>query len=290
MKYKKKSGLAAAIIFLISLAMFISAYLFFTGYYKNKNLTSVKVKFQNLSSIQKGSSVAIFGVDRGRIQKIKIVSDGVIAYCLVDLPFPLKKGTIFRITQSNMMGDGKIEIIPSQKGDLLDTSQVIKGENGVSISQMLHKISDIADKIDNLAGGENTLERIDEIITKFGNLLSKLSDFTDDKKINKIINNISEASQNLNKLLKDNNPKITKIVNKTDENMDEISKVIKKIDKISDDMQKITHSAKENDNNLNALVKDKKLYDNLLRTSAKLDSLITDIKKNPKKYFNVKVF
>ena len=288
MKDKKKSGIMAAVIFFMAVAMFVGAYLFFMGY--SKNLTLIKLKFANLNSIQKGSSVAIFGVDRGKVQKIEIVSDGVVLYCLVDLPFPLKEGTAFKIIQSNMMGDGKIEIIPSQKGNLLDISQIIKGENSISISQILDKILSVTEKIDSFAEDGKALQKFNEIVTKFGDVLNKISDISNDKKIKSLINNISEASQDLNNLIKDNKNKITKIVDNSDKNMDEISKVIKKIDKLSYNLQEITRSAKENDNNLNAFTKDKKLYDNLIKTSAKLDSLISDIKKNPKRYFNVKVF
>ena len=288
MKDKKKSGIMAAVIFFVAVTMFVGAYLFFVGY--SKNLTLIKLKFSYLNTIQKGSSVAIFGVDRGKVQKIEIVPDGVVLYCLVDLPFPLKEGTAFKIIQSNMMGDGKIEIIPSQKGSLLDISQIIDGKTSISISQMLDKISSVADKVDKFTGGEKTLQKLDDIILKFSDVLYKVSDFAEDKKIKSLIDNISEASQNLNNLIKDNKNKITKIVDNSDKNMTEISKVIKKIDKLSDDLQEITRSAKENDNNLNAFTKDKKLYDNLIKTSAKLDSLISDIKKNPKRYFNVKVF
>ena len=38
------------------------------------------------------------------------------------------------------------------------------------------------------------------------------------------------------------------------------------------------------------LLQDRWLYDQLLKTSADLDSLITDIMKNPKKYIHVSVF
>jgi phospholipid/cholesterol/gamma-HCH transport system substrate-binding protein len=38
------------------------------------------------------------------------------------------------------------------------------------------------------------------------------------------------------------------------------------------------------------LLGDRQLYDRLLKTTAGLDSLITDIKANPKKYVHVSVF
>jgi phospholipid/cholesterol/gamma-HCH transport system substrate-binding protein len=44
------------------------------------------------------------------------------------------------------------------------------------------------------------------------------------------------------------------------------------------------------DGTVKRLVKDRKLYDNLVKTLADLDSLVSDVKKNPQKYIHVSVF
>jgi phospholipid/cholesterol/gamma-HCH transport system substrate-binding protein len=50
-------------------------------------------------------------------------------------------------------------------------------------------------------------------------------------------------------------------------------------------------SAKLNDSNstLGMLLNDTGLYDNLYRLTSNLDSLFIDIKKNPKRYINIKL-
>ena len=62
------------------------------------------------------------------------------------------------------------------------------------------------------------------------------------------------------------------------------------MEKASGNIQAITEKILQEDNSLNKLITEKELYENLLKATANLDSLLKDIKKNPKKYFQIKVF
>ena len=55
-------------------------------------------------------------------------------------------------------------------------------------------------------------------------------------------------------------------------------------------MQALTQKLNDNKSTLGLLMNDKKLYDNATSTVASLDSLLTDLKRNPKKYVTIKVF
>jgi len=46
----------------------------------------------------------------------------------------------------------------------------------------------------------------------------------------------------------------------------------------------------EEDSSFNKIITEKELYEKLLKSAVSLDSLLIDIKKNPGKYFKVKVF
>jgi phospholipid/cholesterol/gamma-HCH transport system substrate-binding protein len=55
-------------------------------------------------------------------------------------------------------------------------------------------------------------------------------------------------------------------------------------------MQSVAGKVDRGDGTLGKLVNDPKLYEEAKQTMAELKTLIADIKANPKKYLNVKVF
>ena len=55
-------------------------------------------------------------------------------------------------------------------------------------------------------------------------------------------------------------------------------------------LQALSEQLNDKNSSLGKIVNDRELYDNANHAIASLDSLLTDIKANPKRYINVKVF
>jgi phospholipid/cholesterol/gamma-HCH transport system substrate-binding protein len=63
-----------------------------------------------------------------------------------------------------------------------------------------------------------------------------------------------------------------------------------RLDSLRASLQSVSGKVDRGDGTLGKLVNDPKLYDEAKQTVAELKALIADIKANPKKYVNVKVF
>ena len=55
-------------------------------------------------------------------------------------------------------------------------------------------------------------------------------------------------------------------------------------------LEKLSEQLNDKNSTLGKVMNDRELYDNANRAIASLDSLLTDIKANPKRYINIKVF
>ncbi len=290
MNYKNKKDIPfkVALMFIMVLILFIWGYHYFTRY--DKNAKNVTILFPKINNISIGSRVVLRGVQVGVVKNISLSSNGVSVTCKISLPFKLRKNTIFKISTANMMGENQIEIIPSENGDMVSYDDyVFKGKNGLSVSEMMIKLNKISDNIGE-AFSNSLIKKINNTIENINKSAKSISEIINKKQMENLTEDIQNITRSIDSLINQNSPKIKEIINKSDltvENMIEIQDSLKillsKINSIASD-------ARNNDNNLNNFIKNKDLYDSFLRSSAKFDSLIDDIRKNPERYINVKVF
>lgn len=69
-----------------------------------------------------------------------------------------------------------------------------------------------------------------------------------------------------------------------------ISQTVDNVEAISSDLKQLTAQLEQPNSTLGLLLNDRGLYDNLNATVNSLDSLLVDIKANPKRYISIKVF
>jgi phospholipid/cholesterol/gamma-HCH transport system substrate-binding protein len=106
-----------------------------------------------------------------------------------------------------------------------------------------------------------------------------------------ITNNIESISTNL----KNNNEKITNILQNIDQISDSLTKVnfvetIDRANKALSDIAIITEKINTGQGTLGMLVNDEMLYKNLNQSSKDLDKLLVDLRLNPKRYVSLSLF
>ena len=125
-KNKKNTETKVGIFIFIALIILISGYFWFSDFLQNQKYTHLQVRFESAGNLEKGSSVAISGVERGKVKQLRVDEEGVILDIAVILDFPLKKDTEFHITETDIMGGAQVDIIPGRSEKLLDLKQICK--------------------------------------------------------------------------------------------------------------------------------------------------------------------
>ena len=85
---------------------------------------------------------------------------------------------------------------------------------------------------------------------------------------------------------------ITENVNEFSSQLNELDlkKTLVSVDSTLLGLQSITNKLNNNDNTLGLLLNDKQLYDGLLNTVGSADSLLIDLRLNPKRYVHFSLF
>ena len=292
---KKNTEFKVGLFTIMAIFIFIASYMWFTEALQSKNMTIVKVKFHNAGNIEVGSSVTVSGVKKGRVKKIEVAQDGVVIDMQVKIDFPLKQGTQFSVIESNLMGDVQVEIIPSTIGEELDLSLIQNGEKRYGLMKLVSELSSVVVDfqmiIDKIAGDGNFVMQLDSVIDTTQMVIGKINKSLDKNTVEfeKLIQNANQLTTKLNKLVTTNEESISNSLEKSSEVIASVNSTLDDIKDTSTSIRKITDKMQNEKNTINRLMNDEALYENLMRSSARLDSLLKDIKDNPKRYFNIKI-
>ena len=150
------------------------------------------------------------------------------------------------------------------------------------------------------------LPKVDSILTSINMILSNPALNESVTRLNKISANLDNMAAQLNKAISQNIPtivgnasgittdlkSITSNLNEmtTELNAVPLDSTMNSINATMANLKLLTEKLNSNESSLGLMMNDKNLYNHLDQTVLSLDSLFKDIKANPKRYINVKVF
>ncbi len=291
------------------------------NYLKGTDLFTRQIKFyavyNKVSGLIESNPVTISGVKIGQTNSIHFHPSGsgnVVVECIIGTSVKIPENSVARLYSSDLLGTKEIEIILGDAesyisdGDTLSTH--IQASIQDEVSQQMLPFKKQAENL--LAQVDSVLAVIqyvfnektrDNIAESMENIKLSISNFerttytldttfySQAKRIATIISNAESITDNLEK----NNEAITKIITNFESVSDslaaaEIKQTINNANNSLKNLDIVLEKINTGEGSLGMLIHDDKLYKNLEGTSEQLDSLIEDIKNDPKKYFNISVF
>jgi phospholipid/cholesterol/gamma-HCH transport system substrate-binding protein len=154
------------------------------------------------------------------------------------------------------------------------------------VNPMLPEVAAMLPKLDSILTGMNQIVNHSGLQESFEN-------------VNKLTTDLCETTARLNSLLRGDVPQIMAHANSAVTNLDSISTELKEAEisallanaaRALDEARATLAHLNEADNTAGRLLTTPELHDQLVATITDLDSLINDLKANPKRYINVSVF
>ena len=145
----------------------------------------------------------------------------------------------------------------------------------------------------------NMLPKLDSILTGVQALVNDPALKSSLERIDHITANLETSTRHLNRLLGQDMPLVVKNVNNLTENVDsftgklnrlELEKTLASVDSTVNNLQEVSAKLKNPDSTLGLLLNDGALYDGLVNTVGSADSLLIDLRENPKRYVHFSLF
>ncbi|MFO7659529.1 MAG: MlaD family protein [Candidatus Cloacimonadaceae bacterium] len=295
-KDQRKVELRVGIIAVVSLLVLIVGYAWLRNTLQLRTMTSLKIRFENAQGIEVGDKITVNGMETGRITKVTQLEDGVLISGQIKLKHPIRQGARYIIQDSNLMGGKQLDVINASQGDPININQVQQGETSYGMTALMSTAAitmlQINDLLIDLKAPEGFFAQVKSTFEETQETFEKVNTAIDDSKdnLNKALADISTSTGHLNELITTNKADIDKAIKLTPEVLQKTQAALDSLRIAGSTLQKVLKDMSEGKGTFSQLIKDDELYQNLIRSSAKLDSLLVDIKKNPKRYFRVTVF
>lgn len=292
MRKEVKIGIYAIVIILAAWAgiRFLSGADIFG---RNRTYTA---HYEQVNGLQEAAAVVLRGVTIGQVTDIEINTEkgGVDVRMSVDSHYDIPVNSQAMMFSAGLMGGKSIEIVLGDAAEMLKNGDTIEGGSTPDMFEAIgSELGDI--KV-----------RVTALLDNLNNTVTGVDSLIDDN-----AKNITAAISNLQKIMAD--LERSNIVANVDGICASLNNTMPKIEGMVTDLQSVTASLRENESGkklatavaeVNALlaklnsgngtvgklVADEKLYTQLAEASQNLSALLADLKENPSRYINIKVF
>jgi phospholipid/cholesterol/gamma-HCH transport system substrate-binding protein len=295
-KDQLRTEIRVGIATVLGLLLLIGGYAWLRHVFENRHQQTVFVRFAHAANLEPGDEVSVFGVRSGKVKSLKVDQTGVTAQIEVRYDYPLHTGTRFIIKENDLMGGRGIDILPGQEPGLLDPKSICMGEIAPDISTMMVQLSGVMTRADSLLASLNGTDRIVADLSEMADSSKALVRSTSrligqtGNDVRVVLASIADNSRELSGIMAENRGAISRSFTSLDELLAGLRTDFSRLDRIVARADTISAGVNRGDNTVGRLLRDRELYDHLLKSSTELDSLLKDVRKNPKRYFKFSVF
>lgn len=294
---KKQFAIGLSVIIALLIMVFGINYLKGINMFKASNYYTAS--YTNVAGLTQSAPVMLNGFKVGIVREIRYEYDNpghVLVELSLDKELRLPEGTK-AVIASDMLGTASVQLQMGtgsnfyKVGERLEGTTAsglmdnVSGEILPAIVAMLPKIDSILTSLNTVAANPalvTSMERLDRVMASLETSSAQLNRFmttmpaiaTDAKSITGNVNTMTADLTQVTAMLK-NMP---------------MDSTMRNVQQASESLKQLMADLNNPNSTLGAMMNDRALYNNLNNSAASLDSLLKDVKKNPKRYISIKLF
>lgn len=290
--------------FIIGLCVVIAMFILFFGieFLKGVNIfsstNSYYAVYNDIEGLQTSAPVEVNGFKVGQVNTITYEYDNpghVRVTFSLDKHLKVPEGTEAAISIS-LLGTASVQLTMGTSDQLLPAGSELKaavkpGMMSKVANEVIPGFNNLVPDVDTLVNNVNGLvtdpsllaavQRLDAISASLANTMSA---------IDKTVNAVPALLANINKVTADLQAISSNLADFSGTlNEMPLDSTMNNILQVAENINRFTSSLNSTDSSLGQLLNDNELYDNLNNVATSLDSLLRDIKKNPKRYISIKL-
>lgn len=241
--------------------------------------------------ISPGDPIQFRGVMVGNVQSIKINPHNILMDLKLTGLSKVPKDAGYSIGDMGLLGGKAVVITPGVSTSSLQSGDTVYTHPGSGLMDLLSsgsamkaKVTKILANIDSLTGHRQA-QNISVSLISLRHSLKVLSEILTKNK-----DDFRATVTNLKQISSQSKKPLAKIMINLARHTETLGKTIAHTEKLSAKLDSITQAVTKQKGSMGKLIYDRALYQNMNQTFDHLDSLVQEIRANPKAFFQVKVF
>jgi phospholipid/cholesterol/gamma-HCH transport system substrate-binding protein len=291
----KNLELKVGLLVLVGAAILFFAVWLAKGYRYGQEFYSVSVRFPEVGALSPGDPVTVSGVNKGKVRDIKLDQGGVLVTLALTSDVVLKQDATFAVKNIGLMGERFVAVHMGKSETPLDMTHPAAGTFDPGIPEVMGMMGQVIESMNHLVNllGETvispaTLDKFSQTITSLQQISARLEKTSAENapKIDSTIKNFAQLSEALKKGLDRNISYIDTAAQNFDAASKRLVQLVADMEEASAKFKSFATDLDESEGSLRLLMEDRRLYDDVRRTAQNIDSLVNDIRQDPRKYIN----
>ncbi len=256
------------------------------------------VAFPQTGGLGAADEVLVNGIRKGVVSKIALALDHVVVDLSLDTDVTLTHESRVAIRNVGLMGK-KVIAVDLRGGQAYAERDTLLGVYEIGMPEMFAAMGSSMDAMDRIMTSLNTLAaRLDkngDLDQSIANLRVTTQQLRDAMKENRAaihatVDNAEAATRTVRDLTTGREAQLKRTMDSIDQSTQNLARLTTKIDSLTTVANRIAAKIDHGDGSAAQLINDKKLYEDARATLQGLRDLLADLKANPKKYINLRVF
>jgi len=260
----------------------------------------ITVVFDSGFGLSTGDPVLIAGVKMGQVSRIALTGDNRVAVELrITNDVKIYTTSLFTIESEGLIGSRFINVTSIMGGTVLAPTDTLFGGNAASLNDMFRNIQRLAGRVDELIvtiqavlTDDEVRQKISQTYDNFNKTITLLNQVVIDNQdmVRESIESLGSVVSNVNQALVNNMDDLELALQSVRGAGDQFALATTTVDSLSGALRDLVVRFTVGQGTFWQLAESDSLYLSMITTFAHLDSFITDIMNNPKKYVKLSIF
>lgn len=280
---------------MLILSILTLGYLWLTNSLSMKKQQTLRVLFSDVMGLETGDKIMFRGMEAGRVKSVELHEQGILVSSKISSAIRIPAGSRFYIEDS-LMGSRSLNILPSANKEYLDLNFIQPGETPTSMMAMIAQAGDMLNKLDKILKdidseggmldlGEKLLRSSDTAVREARHGISGLK-----TELSATIAKVDLLTSTATTLVDDNRESLKTTLDVAPKTLSRVNNTLDSLQVLSANLNRSATAIADGAGSAGKLLTEDDLYLKLIKSIDSLDTLIADIKRNPRKYIKFSVF
>jgi phospholipid/cholesterol/gamma-HCH transport system substrate-binding protein len=279
---------------LIGVVLVVIALFTLTDVTALRNRYMITTVVPDAAGIRRGDPVQMRGVNIGRVRGFDISANGVAVKLELQKEYPVPVDSRVELSSGGLLGGTVAEVMPGTATQYLRAGGTLQGTSGGpglmdTAGDLGERADDVLIRVQTMLS-EQTIGAVGSSAIEMRRMMADLSALAAQQRQDLAVLTASLRRSAAGVESATTRPELVAAINRLDSMTQQLDVTIGSLNRAGGSLESVMARLERGEGTLGRLSRDDELYTNLNEAAINLNMLATDIRQNPRRYINVRVF